>query len=349
MIAGMLRTASLVPRLLPRVLVALLLSLAGAGRAAAEPPAANFDALATTVRKAVDSDKPEDALRAYARIGPLLDPRAVDLVIETAPKIVARRDAIVKEQTDAATTLENALAKIEKANATTPITPRDIADYNKRTRKLEADRDAATAKLRDLGLDIAQWKAVLAAASAAVGLVIETLPRPEGRGGAREAHGRVVRPEGPARGQDPLARRGVGDQDPSRRAAAARDLDGRGRGRPRARRRALGPRRAGRRRRRRRHGRAAGLEGLAAGRRGHRGPAPAPLQGGDRAADRVPRARGHRAPALGRPPRAAVADGPEARPVPAALEGLVGGRQADVRPAGEARGRRRPRAAREGR
>ena len=67
-------------------------------------------------------------------------------MIETAPKVVARRDVLVKEQTDAATTLENALAKIEKANATTPITPRDIADYNKRTRKLEADRDAATAK-----------------------------------------------------------------------------------------------------------------------------------------------------------------------------------------------------------
>ena len=183
MIAHMLRTASRVPRLLPRVLVVLLPLLAGNGRAAAEPPAASFDALATTVRKAVESDKPEDALRAYARIGPLADPRAVDLVLDTAPRVVARRDALVKEQTDAATTLENALAKIEKANATTPITPRDIAEYNKRTRKLEADRDAATVKLRDLGLDIAQWKAVLAAASSAVGLVIETLPRPKAEEG----------------------------------------------------------------------------------------------------------------------------------------------------------------------
>jgi HEAT repeat protein len=155
-----------------RFLLGLLVLAASAANAG---PSGDFDAHAATFRREVDNDNAELRLRAFQRVGEIRDPRAVDLLLGGLDKERLRRDVITKAQTDAEAALEGVLSEIEKANAIPPTTPRQIEDYNRKSRKLEGKRDEQYDKLRDLALEMVQERAVLGAGVESLGKVVESL------------------------------------------------------------------------------------------------------------------------------------------------------------------------------
>ncbi len=162
-------------RAVRRLLGALLLGLAAVRGAAAAPPE-SYDAAAPALTKAFDAARPDDRLAAYARAAKLRDVRAVGLLLSALDKERARLERIGKSQTEAQTTLEGVLNEIDKLNKQPATTGAAIEAFNKKVRKVERRRDEQYNRLRDLSVESAGAKATSAAATAALGTVLDGLP-----------------------------------------------------------------------------------------------------------------------------------------------------------------------------
>ncbi len=150
---------------------------AGPSAARAAPGAADFDAFATNFRKDMESDKPEVRLRACRRAAEVLDARIPELLFEAEAKEVERRAAVEKARNEAEASLETTLGEIEKAQAKTPRTPKEIDAFNKLVKRIEQKRDEATNKIRDLAVDAVQGDAILGAVVSSLAAVLDKLPR----------------------------------------------------------------------------------------------------------------------------------------------------------------------------
>lgn len=137
---------------------------------------ADFAGFASTFRKDMDSDRPEARLRACRRAAETIDPRTPELLFEGEAKEVERRAAVEKARTETEASLEATLSEIEKVQAQTPRSPKEIDAYNKRVKRIEQKRDEATTKLRDLAVDAIQGDAVLGAVVGALATVLDRLP-----------------------------------------------------------------------------------------------------------------------------------------------------------------------------
>lgn len=172
-----MRTPPVVVRLALALLGTALALLAAPSSRAGDAPVEAFDAAAPAVRKLLDSDKGADRLQGLTRAGRLRDPRALDLVLDAVAKEAARSAALSKAQAETAASLETALSDVERANAENPRSAREVEAFNKRVKKIEAKRDAAYARLRELAADALQARAIAAAVPvAAAGIVDGVAP-----------------------------------------------------------------------------------------------------------------------------------------------------------------------------
>jgi hypothetical protein len=155
------------------LLAAVGLLFATSRGAAAEDGGVSPDAF----RKQVADGKASVRMRAYESAAASSDPKTIDLVLEALPKEVGRAETIAKEQVTRGKDLEGVLGEIEKNNATTPQSAREIDEYNRRSRKLESRRDALNDRLADLAGESTQEAAVVQNALGALGAVIGRLPQ----------------------------------------------------------------------------------------------------------------------------------------------------------------------------
>ncbi len=180
--APLLRRTSLRPRpRLARLLAPALAWLSTAlaplpTRAGPPSPSPAFESLAATFRREMDNDKPEARLRAMQRAAGAKEPAVVDLLMSGVARELVRRAAAAKAQTETEAALEAALNEITKLNATSPRTGEQIEAYNKRMAKLEAKRDEANARLRELAVDQTEGRGVLDAGVRGIAAVLDALP-----------------------------------------------------------------------------------------------------------------------------------------------------------------------------
>jgi hypothetical protein len=161
---------------LPRLLaVPLLLVGSAAPTSAFAGDSAEFAGFATMFRKEMDG-KAEARLRAVRRAGEVVDDRVPGLLFEGEERETTRRAAIEKARGETGTALQALLDEVEKAQKATPRTPKEVTAFNARVRKLEARRDEATARLRDLATDAVQSDAVNGAIVGAMAKALDALP-----------------------------------------------------------------------------------------------------------------------------------------------------------------------------
>jgi hypothetical protein len=172
-----------------RALVLALLGLATALFSARPAGAEDWETIAKTVRDDLKSDRPETRLRAFSIAGNARNPKAVELLMTAVVDTVRRRAEIAKAQTEAQTALEKVLAEIDKANDLPATTPKDIAKYNTRMRRLQAERQAITNNQMKLAVEGMQSSAEIEAGLASLGVLIRSLS-------AEDAEAAVKRLEG---------------------------------------------------------------------------------------------------------------------------------------------------------
>jgi hypothetical protein len=155
-----------------RARIALAFAALAVAAIALPPRAASGDdasAFAATFRKQSADAKAEVRLKAYESAATSNVAGVVDLLIAAIGKEVERRDALAKEQVDKDKELESVLNAIEKANQTSPKTPKEIDEYNVKVTKLESRRDALNRRLKDLASETVSEAAVLSKALASLG------------------------------------------------------------------------------------------------------------------------------------------------------------------------------------
>ena len=159
--------------------VAAMLALAASAvpaPARAEPPPSDFNGFATFFRKEMESDKPEARMKAVRRATEILDARVPELLFDAEAKESVRRQGIEKQRVETEAALELVLGEIEKLQEQSPKAPKEVDAFNRRAKKVEAKRDEATSKLRDLAVDAVQGDAVLSNIVGAIGAVVDKLP-----------------------------------------------------------------------------------------------------------------------------------------------------------------------------
>jgi hypothetical protein len=159
------------------VLVLALATLSGAARAdeASSP-------LFAAAEKAFQADfaAKEDArrLRSFSRLAGVQDARALDLAIVGADRAVAEEAQVRAAQAKAQGELSKALTAIERTIASfgrrsAAPSESEIRAYNAKVGKLETQRDAVYAKMRELEDSLVRARALVAAGTAGVGAVLD--------------------------------------------------------------------------------------------------------------------------------------------------------------------------------
>ena len=145
-------------------------------------PEASFEGIATAFKQELGSKKHDTRLHAFEVIKNVTDPRAVDLLVTGTKALVAERDKVDADLVAAEGALEKALSKIDKANAAfvnAAPTSVEVEAFNKRAVKLEAERDAATARIKASQVDRGRVRALVDAATRSLGELIERLNGPD--------------------------------------------------------------------------------------------------------------------------------------------------------------------------
>ncbi len=177
----MSRSSPAAPCFLPARALALASALLFAPwsgtRAQADPPPGppSIEAFAVTFPRQLDDDDGTVRLAAMERAAAVREPAVVDLLVTGVAREIVRRSAGKKAQGAAAAALEGALTEITKMNGHQLGDPKQIDWYNKRMPKLEAKRDEANARLRELAVDQIMGRSIVGAGVRSIATVLDAL------------------------------------------------------------------------------------------------------------------------------------------------------------------------------
>lgn len=170
------RTGRTIAPMRPRIFTPALFVVLGFAPQARSAPPEPYDTAAPAITKALDAARSEERLAAYARLGKLVDARAIDLGLKGIEKERARAERVGKAVAENQAALLATLDEIEKLNRMPTPNGAAIEEFNRRVRKVEKRRDELYNRSRDLAFESTGSRAVLAAAVGALGAAIDALP-----------------------------------------------------------------------------------------------------------------------------------------------------------------------------